>query len=122
YKRGQSDIIHVVDYSGNNNKSHHESMDASPIMLRTRYYINVLYVHWWVHTSVEEVIYLLRVLVQQGKILYRIHYPLMLLFSGISNTSAWAVSKANRTPMIMAKTPFSVYQGNWSVLDLLFER
>ncbi|KAH8989433.1 NADP-dependent oxidoreductase domain-containing protein [Lactarius akahatsu] len=113
YKRGQeSNISRMVNYSGNNTKSLHVSVEASLKKLRTTY-IDLLYVHWWDYaTSVEEVMNSLHVLVQQGKVLYL----------GISDTPAWVVSKANQYAKDHGKTPFSVYQGNWSVLDRSFER
>ncbi len=68
YKRGQA--IKMVNYSGNNTKSLHVSVEASLKKLRTAY-IDILYVHWWDYTtSVEEVMNSLHVLVQQGKVLY----------------------------------------------------
>ncbi|KAH9041004.1 NADP-dependent oxidoreductase domain-containing protein [Lactarius pseudohatsudake] len=113
YKRGQeSNIARMVNYSGNSTKSLHISVEASLKKLRTTY-IDLLYVHWWDYaTSVEEVMNSLHVLVQQGKVLYL----------GISDTPAWVVSKANQYAKDHGKTPFSVYQGNWSVLDRSFER
>ncbi|KAH9055771.1 NADP-dependent oxidoreductase domain-containing protein [Lactarius vividus] len=110
YKRGQES--HMVTYSGNHAKSLHVSVEASLKKLRTTY-IDLLYVHWWDYaTSVEEVMNSLHVLVQQGKVLYL----------GISDTPAWVVSKANQYAKDHGKTPFSVYQGNWSILDRSFER
>jgi aryl-alcohol dehydrogenase-like predicted oxidoreductase len=111
YKRGQSQIK-MVNYSGNNNKSLHVSVEASLKKLRTTY-IDILYVHWWDYTtSVEEVMNSLHVLVQQGKVLYL----------GISDTPAWVVSKANQYAKDHGKTPFSIYQGNWSIFNRSFER
>ncbi|KAH9041001.1 NADP-dependent oxidoreductase domain-containing protein [Lactarius pseudohatsudake] len=112
YKRGQESNIRMVNYSGNSTKSLHISVEASLKKLRTTY-IDLLYVHWWDYaTSVEEVMNSLHALVQQGKVLYL----------GISDTPAWVVSKANQYAKDHGKTPFSVYQGNWSVLDRSFER
>ncbi|KAH9166993.1 arylalcohol dehydrogenase [Lactarius sanguifluus] len=113
YKRGQeSNIARMVNYSGNNTKSLHVSVEASLKKLRTTY-IDLLYVHWWDYaTSVEEVMNSLHVLVQQGKVLYL----------GISDTPAWVVSKANQYAKDHGKTPFSIYQGNWSIFDRSFER
>ena len=60
----------MVHYSGNSTKSLHVSVEASLKKLRTTY-IDLLYLHWWDHTtSVEEVMNSLNVLVQQGKVLY----------------------------------------------------
>ncbi|KAI9440916.1 NADP-dependent oxidoreductase domain-containing protein [Lactarius indigo] len=112
YKRGQGNNIRMVNYSGNNTKSLHVSVEASLKKLRTTY-IDLLYLHWWDYsTSVEEVMNSLHVLVQQGKVLYL----------GISDAPAWVVSKANQYAKDHGKTPFSVYQGNWSILDRSFER
>jgi aryl-alcohol dehydrogenase-like predicted oxidoreductase len=41
---------------------------------------------------------------------------------GISDTPAWIVPKANQYAKDHGKTPFSIYQGKWSVLDRTFER
>ncbi|KAH8989432.1 Aldo/keto reductase [Lactarius akahatsu] len=103
---------HKVNYSGNSAKTLHLSVEASLKKLRTTY-IDILYVHWWSYTtSVEEVVNSLHVLVQQGKVLYL----------GISDTPAWVVSKANQYAKDHGKTPFSIYQGNWSIFDRSFER
>jgi len=61
---------------------------------------------------VEEIMNALHNLVVQGKVLYL----------GISDTPAWIVPKANQYAKDHGKTPFSVYQGKWSVLDRSFER
>ncbi|KAH9975188.1 Aldo/keto reductase [Russula compacta] len=112
YKRSQDQITHKVNYSGNHTKSLHLSVEASLKKLRTSY-IDILYVHWWDWTtSVEEIMNSLHNLVAQGKVLYL----------GISDTPAWVVSKANQYAKNHGKTPFSVYQGKWSVLERSFER
>ena len=41
---------------------------------------------------------------------------------GISDTPAWIVSKANTYARLTGKTPFSIYQGRWSILKRDFER
>ncbi len=41
---------------------------------------------------------------------------------GISDTPAWIVPKANQYAKDHGKTPFSIYQGKWSVLERSFER
>ncbi|KAH8994618.1 aryl-alcohol dehydrogenase [NADP+] [Lactarius akahatsu] len=41
---------------------------------------------------------------------------------GISDAPAWVVSKANQYVRDLGKTPFVVYQGQWSVLVRSFER
>jgi len=112
FKRGQDDITHKVNYSGNHAKSLRVSVEASLKKLRTSY-IDILYVHWWDWTaSVEEIMNALHNLVVQGKVLYL----------GISDAPAWIVPKANQYAKDHGKTPFSIYQGKWSVLERSFER
>jgi aryl-alcohol dehydrogenase-like predicted oxidoreductase len=112
FKRGKDQITHKVNYSGNHAKSLHISVEASLKKLRTSY-IDILYVHWWDWTtSVEEIMNALHNLVVQGKVLYL----------GISDTPAWIVPKANQYAKDHGKTPFSIYQGKWSVLERSFER
>jgi aryl-alcohol dehydrogenase-like predicted oxidoreductase len=41
---------------------------------------------------------------------------------GISDAPAWIVPKANQYAKDHGKTPFSIYQGRWSVLERSFER
>ena len=66
----------MVNFSGNNSKSLHLSVEASLKKLRTTY-IDLLYVHWWDYaTSVEEVVNSLHILVQQGKVLYLVRHSL----------------------------------------------
>jgi aryl-alcohol dehydrogenase-like predicted oxidoreductase len=100
--------------------------------LRTSY-IDILYVHWWDYgTSVEEVISSLHTLVLQRKVLYLVRFlsPLAPFLpglivrcpQGISDTPAWVVSKANQYAKDHGKTPFCIYQGNWSILERSFER
>ena len=62
---------------------------------------------WDYATSVKEVMDSLHTLVQQRKVLYL----------GISDTAAWIVSQANEYAKAYGKTPFSIYQGAWSVLQ-----
>jgi aryl-alcohol dehydrogenase-like predicted oxidoreductase len=101
-----------VQFGGNNKKSLFLSVEASLRKLQTTY-IDLLYVHWWDwSTSIEELMDSLHILVEQGKVLYL----------GISDTPAWIVSAANTYARAHGKTPFSVYQGRWSVLDRDFER
>jgi aryl-alcohol dehydrogenase-like predicted oxidoreductase len=112
FKRGQDHISHKINYGGNNAKSLRVSVDASLKKLRTSY-IDILYVHWWDWgTSVEEIVDSLHTLVLQGKVLYL----------GISDSPAWVVSKANQYAKDHGKTPFCIYQGNWSILERSFER
>jgi aryl-alcohol dehydrogenase-like predicted oxidoreductase len=76
----------------------------------------------------------LHTIVLQGKVLYlvRLRVYLLSLFSpkiitisslqGISDSPAWVVAKANQYAKDHGKTPFCIYQGNWSVLERSFER
>ncbi len=134
FKRGQDQITHKINYAGNHTKSLRVSVDASLNKLRTPY-IDILYVHWWDFcTSVEEVMDSLHAIVLQGKVLYlvRLRVYLLSLFSpkiitisslqGISDSPAWVVAKANQYAKDHGKTPFCIYQGNWSVLERSFER
>ncbi|KAG1748743.1 NADP-dependent oxidoreductase domain-containing protein [Suillus lakei] len=112
YHDGNDAIRQKVAYAGNNVKSMHISVEASLKKLRTSY-IDILYVAWWDwHTSVEEVMNGLHVLVQQGKILYL----------GISDAPAWVVSKANQYARDHGKSPFVIYQGAWNVMLRDLER
>ncbi|KAI0044267.1 Aldo/keto reductase [Auriscalpium vulgare] len=112
FKRGNESIKYHANYAGNSTKSLNISLAASLEKLRTSY-IDILYVHWWdFTTSVEEVMDSLHNVVAQGKVLYL----------GISDTPAWVVSKANQYARDKGKTPFVIYQGNWSVLERSFER
>ena len=111
-------------------KSMHISVEKSLKKLRSSY-IDILYVHWvrvttsdislqvtfcdlqWDYTtSIEEVMNGLHALVMAGKVLYL----------GISDTPAWIVASANQYARMSNRTPFSVYQGAWSVLERDFER
>lgn len=102
----------TVNYSGNHKRSIHLSVRDSLRKLQTDY-IDLLYLHWWDHTtSIEEVMDSLHILVQQGKVLYL----------GISDTPAWIVAAANTYARENGKTQFSVYQGRWNIMARDFER
>ena len=47
---------------------------------------------------------------------------LTIIRQGISDAPAWIVPKANQYAKDHGKTPFSIYQGKWSVLERSFER
>ncbi|CAI6855519.1 ANL_collapsed_G0044360.mRNA.1.CDS.1 [Saccharomyces cerevisiae] len=101
-----------ANYCGNHKRSLHVSVRDSLRKLQTDW-IDILYVHWWDYmSSIEEVMDSLHILVQQGKVLYL----------GVSDTPAWVVSAANYYATSHSKTPFSVYQGKWNVLNRDFER
>ncbi|KAH8650139.1 NADP-dependent oxidoreductase domain-containing protein [Xylariales sp. PMI_506] len=102
----------AANFSGNHRKNIHTSARDSLKKLRTDY-IDILYMHWWDHTaSVKEIMDSLHVLVEQGKVLYL----------GVSDTPAWVVAAANTYAIDHGKTPFSIYQGRWNVMNRAFER
>ncbi|KAJ6579612.1 Aldo/keto reductase [Mycena vulgaris] len=112
FKARNPNIAKQVNYTGNNVKSMHISVEASLKKLRTTY-IDILYMHWWDwDTSIEEVMNGLHNLVVQGKVLYL----------GVSDTPAWVVAQANQYARDHGKTPFVIYQGAWNVLERSFER
>ncbi|KAJ7071731.1 Aldo/keto reductase [Mycena belliarum] len=112
FKARQTDFAQKVNYTGNNLKSLHISVEASLKKLRTTY-IDILYVHWWDwDTGIEEVMNGLHNLVVSGKVLYL----------GISDTPAWVVAQANQYARDHGKSPFVIYQGAWNVLERSFER
>ncbi|KAL2882780.1 putative aryl-alcohol dehydrogenase aad14 [Colletotrichum sp. CLE4] len=103
---------HTANFTGNHRRSLHVSIRDSLKKLGTDY-IDILYLHWWDYTtSIKEIMDSLHILVEQGKVLYL----------GISDTPAWVVSAANTYAVGHGKTPFSVYQGRWSVMHRDFER
>jgi aryl-alcohol dehydrogenase-like predicted oxidoreductase len=105
-------VIKASNYQGNGRKSLHVSLKDSLRKLQTDY-IDLLYLHWWdFTTSIPEIMDSLDNLVKSGKVLYL----------GVSDTPAWIVSAANTYATSHGKTPFSVYQGKWSILDRDFER
>ncbi|KAE9397508.1 Aldo/keto reductase, partial [Gymnopus androsaceus JB14] len=98
FKAGDNSIKQRVNYTGNNAKSLHLSVEASLKKLRTDY-IDILYLHWWDYdTSVEEVMDSLHHLVASGKVVYL----------GISDTPAWIVAQANQYARDHGKTPFVI--------------
>ncbi|OJZ80605.1 hypothetical protein ASPFODRAFT_147303 [Aspergillus luchuensis CBS 106.47] len=100
------------NFGGNHRKSIQMSVRDSLQKLQTDY-IDILYLHWWDHTtSVEEIMDTLHMLVEQGKVLYL----------GISMAPAWVVSAANTYAQAHAKTPFCIYQGRWNVMARDLER
>jgi aryl-alcohol dehydrogenase-like predicted oxidoreductase len=103
---------HAPNSCGNHRRSLNISLRDSLRKLQTDY-IDVLYLHWWDHTtSIKEVMDSLHMLVQSGKVLYL----------GISDSPAWVVSAANTYAVEQGKTPFSIYQGRWNVMLRDFER
>lgn len=100
------------NFWGNHKRSMHVSLRDSLAKLQTDW-VDVFYVHFWDYTtSIEELMDSLHLLVQQGKVMYL----------GISDTPAWVVAGANHYAKAHGKTPFSIYQGQWSILMRDLER
>ncbi len=81
--RGEPGVTHQENYLGNNIKNMRTSLDKSLKHLKTDY-VDVFYVHYWdLHSSVEEVMDGLHLLVQSGKVLYLVsvfyYYPVFLV-------------------------------------------
>ncbi|KAK5091885.1 putative aryl-alcohol dehydrogenase aad14 [Exophiala xenobiotica] len=76
-------------------------------------YIDIFYVHMWDHSSsIKEIMDSLHILVEQEKALYL----------DVSDTQACIVTAAIEYAYSNGKTPFSIYQGKWSVMRRDFER
>ncbi|KAJ5511874.1 Aldo/keto reductase [Penicillium expansum] len=102
----------AANFAGNSRHSIHVGVRDSLKKLRTDY-IDIYYVHYWdFTTSIKEVMDALHILVEQGKVLYL----------GASDTPAWIVAAANTYAIDHGKTPFSIYQGRWNLLNRDFER
>ncbi|KAL3472719.1 NADP-dependent oxidoreductase domain-containing protein [Aspergillus californicus] len=100
------------NFGGNSTKCLYLSVQTSLQRLQTSY-IDILYVHWWDHTtSVSELMRALNTLVQQGKVLYL----------GASDCPAWFVAKCNQYARDHGLQGFVVYQGQWSAANRSFER
>ncbi|KAI0789655.1 NADP-dependent oxidoreductase domain-containing protein [Abortiporus biennis] len=79
FKRGNQSVRQQSQYTGNNTKSLHISVEASLKKLRTDY-IDILYLHWWDYdTPIEEVMNSLHNLVASGKVLYLHRFESCLL-------------------------------------------
>jgi aryl-alcohol dehydrogenase-like predicted oxidoreductase len=111
YKMHELGKGNAVNFGGNSKASLLLSVRDSLKKLRTDR-IDILYVHVWDWTASIEVMDSLHLLVQQGKVLYL----------GMSNTPAWIVSAANTYAKAHGKTPFVVYQGQWSLTNRDMER
>ncbi|KAL2702511.1 hypothetical protein AAEP93_006809 [Penicillium crustosum] len=102
----------AANFAGNSRHSIHVSIRDSLKKLRTDY-IDIYYVHYWdFTTSIKEAMNPLHILVKQGKVLYL----------GALDTPAWIAAAANTYAIDHGKTPFSIYQGRWNLLNRDFER
>ncbi|KAF7331426.1 hypothetical protein MKEN_00021000 [Mycena kentingensis (nom. inval.)] len=114
-------FLNKANFTGNNMKNMHLSVESSLKRLRTTY-IDILYVHWWDYdTSIEEVMNGLHQLVMSGKSPQATSGP-SLLYLGVSDTPAWVVAEANRYARDHGKSPFVIYEGEWNVMSRAFER
>ena len=151
FKMGKQDIKQKTSFVGNSMKSLSLSVEESLKKLRTTY-IDILYVHWvsWWPQSLlclDTADFCAIVGLHDehrgghersscsrhgrqgalpGALLSRIFAEISTLYDllkqGISDTPAWIISSANRYARMSGKTPFVVYQGEWSVLERDFER
>ncbi len=55
-------------------------------------------------------------------LLAEVHFLWLTSLQGASNVPAWVVATANQYARDHGKTPFSVYQGSWSIMERSFER
>jgi aryl-alcohol dehydrogenase-like predicted oxidoreductase len=98
--------------AGNHRKHMVEAVHASLDRLGTDY-VDLLYVHAWDFlTPVEEVMRALDDLVRQGKVLY----------TGVSDTPAWVISRANAIAEARDWTPFAAMQAEYSLIERTAER
>jgi len=98
--------------AGNHRKNMVQALDNSLKRLKTDY-VDLYWVHAWDYmTPVEEVMRALDDMVRAGKILY----------TGISDTPAWIVSRANTMAELRGWTPFTALQIEYSLLERTVER
>lgn len=101
-----------LNAGGNQRKNMLRTVEASLKRLNTDY-IDLLYLHVWDFTTpVEEVLRGLDDLVGSGKILY----------TGISDTPAWIVSRAQTIAELRGWSRFVAYQGEYNLLERGIER
>lgn len=101
-----------VNASGNNRKNMMRSVEESLKRLNTDF-IDLLYLHIWDHlTPIDEVMRGLDDLVKQGKVNY----------IGISDTSAWIVSRGNTMAELMGWSRFVALQIEYSLIQRTPER
>lgn len=92
---------------GSHRKSLRNAVHTSLSRLGTDY-LDILYVHFWDHhTPIEETVRALDDLVRAGDILY----------TGISDSPAWVVARAQTYCEQRALTPFAVVQAPYSLID-----
>jgi aryl-alcohol dehydrogenase-like predicted oxidoreductase len=101
-----------INRSGNHRKNIVQSVEGSLRRLGLDF-IDLYYLHAWDYTTqVEEVLRALDDLMSQGKILY----------TGISDTPAWIVSRANAMAEARNWMPFTALQVEYSLIQRSTER
>ncbi|MEZ5014561.1 MAG: aldo/keto reductase [Chitinophagales bacterium] len=101
-----------INQSGNHKKNLLQSVEDSLRRLQTDR-IDILYLHAWDFTTyMEEIMRAMDDLVRQGKILY----------TGICNTPAWIVSRANAIAEFKDWSPFVALQIEYSLMQRSVER
>jgi aryl-alcohol dehydrogenase-like predicted oxidoreductase len=100
------------NFSGNHRKNMVQSLEASLKRLNTDY-IDLYWLHAWDFTTpMEEVLCALDDMVRAGKILY----------TGVSDTPAWIVSRMNTIAELRGWTQFTGLQIKYSLLERTVER
>eukprot|EP01120_Amphizonella_sp_Union-15-10_P017368 TRINITY_DN9621_c0_g1_i1.p1 TRINITY_DN9621_c0_g1~~TRINITY_DN9621_c0_g1_i1.p1 ORF type:complete len:325 (+),score=59.39 TRINITY_DN9621_c0_g1_i1:84-1058(+) len=95
----------AINLAGNHRKNMFHAIEESLKRLQT-HYIDLYYLHFWDHTTpVVEILRAFDDLVRSGKV----HYI------GISDTSAWQVSRANAIAELQGWTQFVAYQGKYNL-------
>jgi aryl-alcohol dehydrogenase-like predicted oxidoreductase len=101
-----------LNASGNSRKNMIQAVNASLKRLGVDY-IDLYWVHAWDYlTTPEEIMRGLDDLVKQGKILY----------TGISDTPAWIVSRMQQLALLRGWTPFAGIQIEYSLIERTVER
>lgn len=96
-----------VNSWGNHRKNLRSSLDASLRRLQSDY-VDLLWVHAWDEiTPLEEIMRVLDDAVRDGKVLY----------VGVSNTPAWAISRAQTIAELRGWSPFAAMQINYNLAE-----
>jgi aryl-alcohol dehydrogenase-like predicted oxidoreductase len=93
--------------SGNHKKNLVQALNKSLERLNTNF-VDILYVHYWDFTTdTEQLMRALDDVVRSGKALH----------VAISDAPAWEVSRANTIAQLRGWSPFTCYQGKYSLVD-----
>ncbi len=111
-KYGGSNQPVDVNCSGTHRKSMIQSVEASLRRLNTDY-LDILCVHCWDFlTPFDEIMRAMDDLISAGKTLY----------IGVSNAPAWIIAQANTDALHRGRSPFSVVQVEYNLMDRDVER